>query len=902
MTRQSQGQAPRTQLDWSLVLDRVDELAAIESLEDGKALWRAGQRNSLQWIATRLRESPGVLVADEVGLGKTRLAVALAVCVAACGGRAAIVVPPGLAYQWQDEELASFLKQLMTLNLPWLKHKVSYRFLRRYADLFSSGTTYPLSKATPILLLSHGFGLPSVGQVVNPELWALPYLVKNGAWGGRALRDKVSEAQKNAATYLKDKYKCSAQLHEELNTAMVGRPSAKNFKDPHKKRLFSGLIGDLLGDFDLVVVDEAHKSRAGADVTLAEKQREGKASSRLTQLLDSILFRPHTATSRAKRVALTATPMELGVDQWKSILSRIGRIPKQVTELVHVAKDYAFAVDNLRAGTAEEIERLEEAAHHFQRAFGDVMTRRLWRDHPIVQRYAMTLSCAQAAVAHPHRIYKDEVLLLSAMRPSERHRMASAEAFAAAARGAEIGHGSKTAGIRFSQALPSLSESVGDIGPASAEVMRKIRPNTKVSTKGRSVDDSNTLKARAAQQLRCSYWQRLIQEEDHRALGEVSLNPKMALQWHPRVWGAMQKIERLAQDGEKVLVFVEYLDPMRAIERSLNIRHFLRHVRDERPIPLPQGVRATDADVLRWLRDPEFELEHLTPGAFAEKVKRFTSDYAREREHLRALCQEVIEEAGLASELAAPRLQVLTTWLVQQLCTENELWRMDDAQSAQAVRTEAQARLWSLRDPDPQGSEYDEEETGKSILNWGSIVNKLEEDLDYEDGAEGRIYAFRMSARAQSMFGGTAPATRRSRQAAFNHDQLNPRILIGQSDVMSEGLNLHRACRTVVLFHLDWNPGRIEQQIGRVDRQDSRWMKICEAALDSEIAAPSIDVYTVAVEGTYDAYRTRVIEERARLLRAQLFGEVLPQDRLLGLPQVAQNAVSRLKIDFRPPP
>ena len=58
----------------------------------------------------------------------------------------------------------------------------------------------------------------------------------------------------------------------------------------------------------------------------------------------------------------------------------------------------------------------------------------------------------------------------------------------------------------------------------------------------------------------------------------------------------------------------------------------------------------------------------------------------------------------------------------------------------------------------------------------------------------------------------------------------------------------------------------------------------------------------MAVEGTYDAYRTRVIEERARLLRAQLFGEVLPQDRLLGLPQVAQNAVARLKIDFRPPP
>jgi superfamily II DNA/RNA helicase len=43
------------------------------------------------------------------------------------------------------------------------------------------------------------------------------------------------------------------------------------------------------------------------------------------------------------------------------------------------------------------------------------------------------------------------------------------------------------------------------------------------------------------------------------------------------------------------------------------------------------------------------------------------------------------------------------------------------------------------------------------------------------------------------------------------------RILLA-TDAASEGLNLHRTCRTVVNLELPWNPMRLEQRIGRVDR------------------------------------------------------------------------------------
>ena len=51
-----------------------------------------GQRASLMWMAERLPQT-GVVLADEVGTGKTRIACAVVLAVVKAGGRAAVVVP-----------------------------------------------------------------------------------------------------------------------------------------------------------------------------------------------------------------------------------------------------------------------------------------------------------------------------------------------------------------------------------------------------------------------------------------------------------------------------------------------------------------------------------------------------------------------------------------------------------------------------------------------------------------------------------------------------------------------------------------------------------------------------------------------------------------------------------------
>jgi len=884
-------------LDWNEVLDRLEQLASIEQLPDGSPLWRANQHASLRWMAKRLREESGVLVADEVGLGKTRLAVALAVCVAASGGRVAVLIPPGLAYQWQDEELQGFLEHLGELSLPWLPDVPPHRFLRTYADLFADAnddedaddsaddSPYPLADAFPILFISHGFGLPPVGKVVNQELWALPYLARKAAgfdaYGAGKL--VVSAMQERAARYIGKRG--SDGLRRRLGEATLGKPAPETFKDEQRAELFQNMIGELLGDFDLLIIDEAHKSRAGANLSLAEKKAQGNLRSRLTKLIDRILM-PDSRAKPSKRVALTATPMELGVDQWKAIFSRLGLGGDRIMSLGDVVQRYAEAVDELRSGSQGEITELREAAREFQRKLRDIVTRRLWRDHPLVKRYSELPGVPNSA--HPHREYITHSLAPACLRPDERRKLALSEALAAAARGASVGHELKTAGIRFSQALPHLPEAIRD---ADGD---KKKPGERSEAVVTPVADAAT----QARLQRCEYWRTVAEREDSEQLGEVGADPRYALQWHPRVREAVRLIEKLAggREGEKVLVFGEYLASLHALNRSLNIRHYLRHMYDEKPIPLPLGVRAADPDIQRWRLDPEFGLAAMSAQQFAAKAAEFTAQYEREREQLREVCSRVVEEAGLVPKLSVELVGVLTTWLVQQLCVEDQLWAVDVPDERDSVRVEARNRLASLRDPDPR-EDGDEQKANREVMSWNRIVDQLKDELQRNEGGE---YVFRMSPFAQLMIGDTKPATRRARQGTFNHPSLNPSVLLGQADVMSEGLNLHRACRTVVLFHLDWNPGRIEQQIGRVDRQNSAWMNACEDALQNSVTPPKLEVYTLAVQGTYDDLRSSVVQERIHLLRAQLFGEVLPPERLAQLPPDVQEQISDIRIDFRP--
>lgn len=132
---------------------------------------------------------------------------------------------------------------------------------------------------------------------------------------------------------------------------------------------------------------------------------------------------------------------------------------------------------------------------------------------------------------------------------------------------------------------------------------------------------------------------------------------------------------------------------------------------------------------------------------------------------------------------------------------------------------------------------------------------------------------------ARLMYGSTSLTSRRTMQAGFNRQRSFLRVLVAQSVVGREGLNLHKACRVVVNLHPEWNPAIAEQQIGRVDRVGSLWARECAEAIDAGKRGdelPRIEIRPVIFRGTYDEHHWEVLRERWDDLRAQLHGVVVP--------------------------
>jgi superfamily II DNA or RNA helicase len=100
--------------------------------------------------------------------------------------------------------------------------------------------------------------------------------------------------------------------------------------------------------------------------------------------------------------------------------------------------------------------------------------------------------------------------------------------------------------------------------------------------------------------------------------------------------------------------------------------------------------------------------------------------------------------------------------------------------------------------------------------------------------------------------GEVKPQTRRTLLLTFN-TPLFPEILVA-SRVLAEGVDLHLSCRHVIHHDLDWNPSLLEQRTGRVDRLG------CKA----ERARAPIQVFLPYVAATQDEKMYRVVRDRER--------------------------------------
>jgi superfamily II DNA or RNA helicase len=91
---------------------------------------------------------------------------------------------------------------------------------------------------------------------------------------------------------------------------------------------------------------------------------------------------------------------------------------------------------------------------------------------------------------------------------------------------------------------------------------------------------------------------------------------------------------------------------------------------------------------------------------------------------------------------------------------------------------------------------------------------------EYRDTLEAIVAGLsRSSLRVTFIHGGVPADLRRDAIEAFNAGRAD--VLVA-TDAAGEGLNLHHRCRLVIDIELPWNPLRLEQRVGRVDRLGQR--------------------------------------------------------------------------------
>lgn len=109
--------------------------------------------------------------------------------------------------------------------------------------------------------------------------------------------------------------------------------------------------------------------------------------------------------------------------------------------------------------------------------------------------------------------------------------------------------------------------------------------------------------------------------------------------------------------------------------------------------------------------------------------------------------------------------------------------------------------------------------TGSKFWRLARLLDRIHEPVvvftEYRATLEAITNQLRPALRVAAIHGGMPAALRQASVDAFNDGRLD--VLVA-TDAAGEGLNLHHRCRVVIDMELPWNPLRLEQRVGRVDR------------------------------------------------------------------------------------
>lgn len=135
-------------------------------------------------------------------------------------------------------------------------------------------------------------------------------------------------------------------------------------------------------------------------------------------------------------------------------------------------------------------------------------------------------------------------------------------------------------------------------------------------------------------------------------------------------------------------------------------------------------------------------------------------------------------------------------------------------------------RLWKTVKRDPKLLKFTDVLSSNPVLQNNKLVifTESQETADYISGHLNKSYPGTVLA----FSGGSGAAIREKVIGNFDANARSPvdeyRILV-TTEVLSEGVNLHRS-NVVINYDIPWNPARLMQRVGRINRVDTKFDKI----------------------------------------------------------------------------
>ena len=554
----------------------------------------------------------GAILADDVGLGKTRVALEAVRRVVGNGGRVAIVVPSPLLDQWvaeieQMKDPFCILRKGSDHVDPG-KAGVDCLVLRNVDDLLKGSDCILLDSrlserardAQVVLFTQSMFSVRTrqrEKQVLKKHArWGYYWDFRVAAFRVAATGVRVQNKPNGSGRQLGRafKQKTCNWLQSRLDEGCVSTEKLAEFVEreggneairTQVRSQFLELTSILLGSFDMVVVDEAHKGRGA----IAESESDAKETL-LTTLIQSLYRRP-----ACRVLALTATPVDIDSTGkgWCQILERIDVPVEHQETVVKTIDAYLKNIEALQSETDAD-ENLQERFMQSQEAFADVMRRFLIRRLQREDRMKR-LGCSAEDLS-PDRV----PLRVEATTPAWAKAICEAEALSFVCHNSlkdEAGSKRQAQRLRLTIGSGHGISRLLDSKAYSADSKKECLEETQ--DVGIEQDWLNRLRG---------------------SLHEASK------QLHPALAAVANAVEEYGE--KKVLIFGFYVEPIKRLVDLLNVRFYIRQYQTGNRTAIPAGTQLS-ADERSILRKLKKELGAPSP----DDLNRFLEECQGEQKH-----------------------------------------------------------------------------------------------------------------------------------------------------------------------------------------------------------------------------------------------------------------------------